>query len=68
MVVTEQIYDSIFLAVSDGSQKEWSPEEKKVILSNIELLHLLECWMTNNLSDGCWHEANYDLLITNMSF
>ncbi|MBD2505053.1 hypothetical protein [Anabaena azotica] len=66
--MTGQLYDSIFLAVSDGSQREWSEEEKKVILSNVELFQKLECWMTNSLSDGCWHDANYDLLITNMSF
>lgn len=63
-----QLGTSIFEAVSDGSKREWTEKEKKAILSNTELFNKLECWMLNSLSDGCWHDANFDLLITNMSF
>jgi hypothetical protein len=57
-----QVVDSIFKAVSDGSQKQWSDEEKARVLSNSSLLNQLQSWADNNNSDGCWHSENYELI------
>ncbi|MBD2504589.1 hypothetical protein [Anabaena azotica] len=61
-MITRQIYDSIFVAVCDGSQREWTDEQKTVVLSHPELMNQLQGWFENSLSDGCWHDANYDLV------
>jgi hypothetical protein len=55
-------FDSIFQAVSDGSQREWTDEEKALILSHLELMNQLQSWADNNNSDGCWHSVNYELI------
>jgi hypothetical protein len=55
-------FGSILLAVCDGSQREWTDEERALILSHLELLNQLQSWADNNNSDGYWHEANYDLV------
>ncbi|BAY41429.1 hypothetical protein NIES2111_58250 (plasmid) [Nostoc sp. NIES-2111] len=55
-------FGSIFQAVCDGSQREWTDEEKALVLSNPLLLNQLQGWLESNLSDGCWHSANYKLI------
>ncbi|MEJ1930334.1 hypothetical protein WDZ92_08625 [Nostoc sp. NIES-2111] len=55
-------FGSIFQAVCDGSQREWTDEEKALVLSHPSLLNQLQCWLESSLSDGCWHEANFELI------
>ncbi|MCC5664799.1 hypothetical protein LC653_12945 [Nostoc sp. CHAB 5784] len=63
----DSIFESIFEAVSDGSQREWTDEEKLAAVSDIDLFHQLKCWADNSLSDSCWHEANYHLVNSSLS-
>lgn len=58
-------FDSIFQAVSDGSQRVWTDEEKALMLSHPELMNQLQSWADNNNSDGCWHVANFELIKPN---
>ncbi|BAY41897.1 hypothetical protein NIES2111_62930 (plasmid) [Nostoc sp. NIES-2111] len=60
--MSNQNFDSIFQAVSDGSQRVWTDEEKVLILSHPELFNQLQSWADNNNSDCCWHGANFDLI------
>ncbi|QLE59700.1 hypothetical protein [Nostoc sp. TCL26-01] len=52
----------IFEAVSDGSQRQWTVEEKEVILNSPQLQNQLEKWLNNSLSDTCWHSENYKMI------
>lgn len=59
--------DSIFKAVSDGGQREWTDEEKALIKGDIDLMNKLESWAESNNSDGCWHLINYQLIKPKLS-
>ncbi|MBD2498728.1 hypothetical protein [Nostoc sp. FACHB-280] len=52
----------IFVAVADGSQREWSETEKHLISQSPELIEQLKGWLENSLSDNCWHPENYRLI------
>jgi hypothetical protein len=60
-----QLFDSIFQAVSDGTQRQWTEQELALIKSDIDLMNQLECWAESNNSDGCWHPLNYQLIKPN---
>lgn len=58
----KQLKDSIFEAVSNGTQREWTSSEKELIANNSELRNQLEEWLNNSLSDTCWHRTNYKIV------
>lgn len=54
--------NQIFVAVADGSQREWTDTEKQLISQSPELIEQLKGWLENSLSDNCWHPENYRLI------
>lgn len=60
--IFQSIYDSIMLAVCDGSQRVWDIEEIDLIASNVNLQSTLIDWLENSISDCCWHPQNYKVL------
>ena len=58
----KQLEDSIFEAVSEAIQRVWTIEEKELIANNSELQSHLKEWLSNFLSDTCWHQTNYKIV------
>ncbi|MCL6754812.1 hypothetical protein KBT16_29065 [Nostoc sp. CCCryo 231-06] len=60
--MNKQLQSSIFEAISDGSQREWTSSEKELIANDSELQNHLKEWLNNSLSDTCWHLINYKII------
>lgn len=60
--MNKQLQSSIFEAISDGSQREWTSLEKDLIANDSELQNYLKEWLSNSLSDTCWHTENYKIV------
>jgi hypothetical protein len=58
----KQLEYSIFEAVSDGTARVWTIEEKELIANDSELQSHLKEWLNNSLSDTCWHPDNYKII------
>jgi len=58
----KQLESSIFQAVYDGTQRKWTSEEKELIANDSELQNYLKEWLSNSLSDTCWHQGNYKIV------
>jgi len=58
----KQLEDSIFEAVSNVIERVWTIEEKQLIQNDSELQSHLKEWLSNSLSDTCWHQANYKIV------
>lgn len=58
----ESNINSIFCAVSDGTQRDWTEYEQQLISNNEELKALLISWYENTMSDECWSHFNANFI------